>query len=123
MSSRKRKHRGQHPNRTRGRYERDAGEGDLQEPEQHWERPAAQEHEYDPTLHIVAHEADIERGPGAARAADALEARLANQPGSRLVRLGWQSLGEKDVWVDRCVQCFWPMHSWCTVRSCVNILP
>ncbi|VDC05262.1 unnamed protein product [Peniophora sp. CBMAI 1063] len=102
MSSRKRKYRGQHPNRSRGKYEGDdEPEGDRQEPEQHWQHPTQQEHEYDPALHIVAHEADIERGPGAARAADALEARLAHLPGSRLIRLGWESLEGKDVWVDR----------------------
>ena len=102
MSSRKRKHRGQHPDRTRGRFEEEDGGWD--EPEQHWQRPA--EHEYDPALHIVAHEADIERGPGAARMADSLEARMTNQPGSRLIRLGWEALGGKDVWVDRYVDAF-----------------
>ena len=104
MSSRKRKYRGQHLHRTRGRYQPEEEEDESwQEPEQHWQRPAERVHEYDPSLFIVAHEADIERGPGAARTADTLEARLVGQPGSRLIRLGWEALDGEDVWVDRCV--------------------
>jgi len=60
----------------------------------------------DPTLFIVAHEADIIRGPQAARTADSLEV-LTNVDGKGGSRIGdgllkWEGNGEHgDVWVDR----------------------
>jgi len=62
----------------------------------------------DPTLFIVAHEADIIRGPQAARTADSLEV-LTNVDGKGGSRIGdgllkWEGNGEHgDVWVDRYV--------------------
>jgi hypothetical protein len=68
----------------------------------------------DPTLFIVAHEADIIRGPHAARIADSLEAgiNVDGQGGSRIGDglLKWERSNgtsrdpeRHDVWVDRCV--------------------
>ncbi|KAI0252746.1 hypothetical protein BJV78DRAFT_266242 [Lactifluus subvellereus] len=67
----------------------------------------------DPTLFIVAHEADIIRGPQAARTADSLEVGI-NVDGKGGSRIGdalikWEGNGmdedseRGDIWVDRCV--------------------
>jgi hypothetical protein len=68
----------------------------------------------DPTLFIVAHEADIIRGPQAARTADLLEVgtNVDGKGGSRIGDglLKWEKSDgtsadseRGDVWVDRCV--------------------
>ena len=65
----------------------------------------------DPTLFIVAHEADIIRGPQAARTADSLEV-FTNIDGKGGARIGdgllkWEgnARGERgDMWVDRYVR-------------------
>jgi hypothetical protein len=69
----------------------------------------------DPSLYIVAHEADIIRGPQAARAADSLEVAL-NVDGKGGSRIGdglikWENGTGTDaegpgMWVDRCVTSF-----------------
>ncbi|KAH9953097.1 hypothetical protein BC827DRAFT_1250525, partial [Russula dissimulans] len=68
----------------------------------------------DPSLFIVAHEADIIRGPQAARSADSLEygINVDGQGGSRIGEglIKWESGG--DMWVDRCVRLF--------LRCCSN---
>src|ERR1700730_894241 len=69
----------------------------------------------DPSLFIVAHEADIIRGPQAARSADSLEVAL-NVDGRGGMRIGdgvirWENGTGADadgpvLWVDRCVTVF-----------------
>ncbi|KAI0052376.1 hypothetical protein FA95DRAFT_1533194 [Auriscalpium vulgare] len=61
----------------------------------------------DSSLFIVAHEADVVRGPQAAYAADSLEVTLVDANGESSKRVGdslimWERSGQQeDVWVDR----------------------
>jgi len=83
----------------------------------------------DPTLFIVAHEADIIRGPQAARAADSLEVGInvdgkgGSRIGDALIKWEGNGIGEEsesgNMWVDRCVRpschrintpCHLPVH-------------
>lgn len=96
MSHRKRKHR-QRSDSYNNQYDQPASPSST--------RP-------DPSLFIVAHEADIIRGPQAARAADSLEVGI-NVDGKGGSRIGdglikWESGVGADaegggMWVDRCV--------------------
>ena len=71
----------------------------------------------DPSLFIVAHEADIIRGPQAARTADSLEVgiNVDGQGGSRVgdglikweCKVGRDAEGALDIWVDRYVRLLW----------------
>jgi hypothetical protein len=97
MSHRKRKHR-QRPDTYSNQYDPPAPPSPT--------RP-------DPSLFIVAHEADIIRGPQAARTADSLEVgiNVDGQGGSRIgeglikweCKVGTVAEGAADIWVDRYV--------------------
>ena len=69
----------------------------------------------DPSFFIVAHEADIIRGPQAARTADSLEV-FTNVDGNGGSRIGdgllkWESNGEHgDMWVDRYARLSYPSN-------------
>src|SRR5712671_6610308 len=64
----------------------------------------------DPSLFIVAHEADVIRGPQAARTADSLEYGINVNGGPRvgegLIKWECGAGGDEDVWVDRYVRLF-----------------
>src|SRR5882672_8745847 len=64
----------------------------------------------DHSLFIVAHEADIIRGPQAARSADSLEIGINVDGGPRvgegLIKWECGAGGDEDVWVDRYVRLF-----------------
>ena len=61
------------------------------------------EREFDPTLFVVAHEADIVRGPRGAYSADSLESSNEARTGDGLLKLSWEGLGDHEIWVDRYV--------------------
>jgi hypothetical protein len=100
MSHRKRKHR-QRSDTYSSQYDQ-------------WDGPSLARQ--DPTLFIVAHEADIIRGPQAARSADSLEV-FTNVDGNGGSRIGdgllkWEGNGEHgDMWVDRYVRLFVPRRT------------
>ena len=81
-----------------------------------YEPPAASTTRPDPSLFIVAHEADIIRGPQAARTADSLEVgiNVDGQGGSRIgeglikweCKVGRDAEGAADIWVDRYVRLY-----------------
>jgi hypothetical protein len=101
MSHRKRKHR-QRSDTYSSQYDQSEGPS-LAHP--------------DPTLFIVAHEADIIRGPQAARTADSLEV-FTNVDGKGGLRIGdgllkWEgkTRGEHgDMWVDRYARLSYPSN-------------
>lgn len=96
MSHRKRKYR-QHSDTYNSQYDQSEGPSPA--------RP-------DPTLFIVAHEADVIRGPQAARTADSLEV-FTNVDGKGGSRIGdgllkWE--GNGDMWVDRYARLSYPSN-------------
>ncbi|KAI0316896.1 hypothetical protein OF83DRAFT_1124470 [Amylostereum chailletii] len=105
MSSRKRKLRSsyQEGSRSPRTRRRDEASDELEQP---WGE-GQEELEYDPALRVIAHEADIVRGPRATYSADALEVEASGRVGDGLIRLGWNVEGEGVVWVDRCVSVLW----------------
>ena len=108
MSHRKRKYR-QHSDTYNSQYDQSEGPSPA--------RP-------DPTLFIVAHEADIIRGPQAARTADSLEV-FTNVDGKGGSRIGdgllkWE--GNGDMWVDRYARLSYPSNSRRTSRSCIRAM-
>jgi len=96
MSHRKRKH----------RQRSDYGNSNANQ----YYPPAATTTRPDPSLFIVAHEADIIRGPQAARTADSLEYGINVNGGPRvgegLIKWECGAGGDEDVWVDRYVRLF-----------------